>query len=253
MPTGVYERTEEHKRIISQALMGNTHCVGRIPWDKGKTLSEEHKRKISESGKGRLSWNKGKKFSEESRKKMSEVRLKNPNRYWLGKKRSKKTIEKTRLANLGKHLTEETKRKISESKKGEKHHFYGKHFSKEYREKLSKAHIGIQARENNPNWQGGLSYEPYTPEFNRQLKELIRQRDGYKCQLCGMPEIENIKKLDIHHIDYNKKNCLPKNLISLCKKCHQKTNYNRDYWERYFNENEVNEENILIKLKEVNK
>lgn len=82
-----------------------------------------------------------------------------------------------------------------------------------------------------PMWKGGISSEPYPFNFNKELKELIRKRDNYQCQLCGMPECENIKKLDIHHIDYDKKNLNPKNLISLCRNCHMKTNYNREYWE----------------------
>lgn len=49
-----------------------------------------------------------------------------------------------------------------------------------------------------------------------------------------MPEIENIKKLSIHHINYVKKNCLPDNLISLCRSCNSKVNTNRNIWERYF-------------------
>ncbi|GAG86075.1 unnamed protein product, partial [marine sediment metagenome] len=42
----------------------------------------------------------------------------------------------------------------------------------------------------NPAYIDGRSCEPYTPEFNKQLKELIRNRDGYKCQKCGCSEIE---------------------------------------------------------------
>ena len=41
-------------------------------------------------------------------------------------------------------------------------------------------------------------------------------------------------KLDVHHINYDKKNCSSDNLISLCHSCHLKTNYNRVYWENYF-------------------
>lgn len=37
--------------------------------------------------KGCTPWNKGKKMSIEQRKKLSDIRKKNPNRYWLGKKR----------------------------------------------------------------------------------------------------------------------------------------------------------------------
>ena len=87
---------------------------------------------------------------------------------------------------------------------------------------------------NNPNWLGGISFEPYTTEFNKQLKELIRLRDGYKCQKCGCSEIENIRKLSIHHVDYNKKNCLPENLITLCIGCNGKVNKNRKKWIKYF-------------------
>jgi len=89
--------------------------------------------------------------------------------------------------------------------------------------------------ENNPNWRGGKSFEPYPLNWNKTFKEQIRYRDGYTCQLCGCPEIECRRKLSIHHIDYNKENLNPNNLISLCVKCHCKTNSYREYWENYFN------------------
>jgi group I intron endonuclease len=43
---------------------------------------------------------------------------------------------------LGKKHTEETKTKMSEAKKGEKHPMYGKTFSEEYKKKLSESHKG---------------------------------------------------------------------------------------------------------------
>lgn len=79
-----------------------------------------------------------------------------------------------------------------------------------------------------------LSYEIYPLGWNKTFKEQIRRRDEYKCQLCGLPEAECFRRLDIHHIDYDKKNCNPDNLITLCKNCHAKTNYNRNYWTNYF-------------------
>lgn len=88
--------------------------------------------------------------------------------------------------------------------------------------------------ENNPNYIHGKAYEPYSSKFNESLKELIRNRDNRKCQLCGCPEIECNRKLDVHHIDYDKKNCKKENLISLCIKCNYKVNFNRDYWFSYF-------------------
>lgn len=86
----------------------------------------------------------------------------------------------------------------------------------------------------NNNWKGGLSNEPYPFEFNKELKELIHYRDG-QCQRCGCPEVENGRKLDIHHIDYNKQNLNPDNLISLCRSCNLIVNFNREKWEIYFN------------------
>ena len=43
---------------------------------------------------------------------------------------------------LGKHFSEETKKKLSEANKGEKNPMYGKHFSEEHKKKLSEANKG---------------------------------------------------------------------------------------------------------------
>ena len=86
----------------------------------------------------------------------------------------------------------------------------------------------------NHQWRGGLSFEPYTPAFNRALKDSIRQRDGYCCQLCGVPECECTRKLNCHHIDYKKDHTSDNNLVALCKSCNSRVNANRDYWVAYF-------------------
>ena len=97
----------------------------------------------------------------------------------------------------------------------------------------------------NGSWKGGD--KEYGAEFDSALKEQIRFRDNYKCQICGCSQLENGKQLDVHHIDYNKKNCNWNNLISLCIGCHRKTNGNRDYWENYFKNFLIKKEKILIK------
>ena len=56
-------------------------------------------------------------------------------------------IRKQREAKIGRKLSEEHKGKISESHKGEKHHFYGKKFSEDYKKKLSESHKGIRQSE----------------------------------------------------------------------------------------------------------
>jgi len=99
----------------------------------------------------------------------------------------------------------------------------------EVAEKLSNINKKI-CGEKHPNWRGGISFEPYGKEFNKALKEQIRKRDDYQCQECGYFQKDLIYKLPVHHIDYDKKNNDPINLISLCKSCHSKTNYDRDDW-----------------------
>jgi len=90
--------------------------------------------------------------------------------------------------------------------------------------------------ENHPNWQGGIGKLPYPYEFNKKLKELIRERDNYTCQICDIKEKVFYRKLDVHHIDYDKDNLDPRNLISLCQNCHSRTNFKREYWQKYFAE-----------------
>ncbi len=89
-------------------------------------------------------------------------------------------------------------------------------------------------RENHWNWQDGKSFEQYPEEFNKELKNLIRNRDGYFCRLCGRNEDGMKQKLHVHHVDYDKQNCKKENLILLCRKCHLRTNWNRDSWKKYF-------------------
>ena len=78
----------------------------------------------------------------------------------------------------------------------------------------------------------------YPIDFNEQLKEEVRDRDNHECQCCHKTEEQELidlnRKLSIHHIDYDKENCNEENLISLCIRCHLKTNYNREYWKMLF-------------------
>lgn len=81
------------------------------------------------------------------------------------------------------------------------------------------------------NWKGGKKKLDYGIEFDKKLKELVKTRDMKVCQLCNN---EPKKRLQVHHIDYNKKNNNPNNLIALCNSCHTKTNFNRNFWKEYF-------------------
>lgn len=84
--------------------------------------------------------------------------------------------------------------------------------------------------EGSPHWLGGISREPYSWEFNEELRERIRQRENHKCFICWLSG--NGKALQVHHIDYDKKNNDLSNLCALCPSCHGATNFNRDYWQK---------------------
>lgn len=151
-------------------------------------------RKISITKKGTKPWNTGKKWSDEVKKKFRLAKLKNPIRYWLNKKRYPETIEKMRQAKLRNPVR----------------YWLGKK-------------MPMITGENHFNWNGGSSFEPYSRDWNSELKRRIRYRDNFTC-ICGN------YGYNVHHIDYNKKNCNPDNLVTLCDSCHGKTNHSRDYW-----------------------
>lgn len=188
----------------------------------GKILSEEHKEKL------RLA-NLGKHHSEESKQK---IRLGH-----VGKTHTEEAKEKIRLSKLGNKFTlgkkrsEESKRKMAERKIGYVPWIKGRkgiyHHSEEWKNKFALAFLG----ESNPNWKGGTSFLPYCNKFNDRLKEQIRERDGRKCQICGRTELQNSRKLSVHHVHYDKENCYP-DLLAICFKCNSVINGNRDYWEK---------------------
>lgn len=59
-----------------------------------------------------------------------------------------------------------------------------------------------------PNWTNG--------EFS--YKETLKRSNI--CQICILCETENKKVLIVHHIDKNRKNNTPQNLIWICRNCH---------------------------------
>ena len=169
------------------------------------------------------------------------------NKRTLGYKHSQESRQKMSKSKKGHFVSEETKKKIAEAQSGEKNHNYGKHYSYEYKRKMSellkghrhsdetKKKISIARKgkasfigRHHPNWKGGISFEPYSIDWTETLKRSVRERDKYICQLC------NQYGNNVHHIDYDKQNCNPNNLITLCKKCNAKVNYNRNTWIKYF-------------------
>ena len=165
---------------------------------KGKRFTEEHKKKISKSLKG---WQP----SLETRKNMSKA----------AKKRcsTKEYQYKMKYNNP-----------MSNPKTIEKY----KKSMKDYWE----SRIGVPRPEhaiaisgpNHHNWQGGKSFEEYCGVWCDEFKDMIRERDGFVCQICGSTPADR-ESLSVHHIDGDKKNCSLDNMISLCRSCHTRIHF----------------------------
>jgi hypothetical protein len=194
--------------------------------NRGRFVSEATRRKLSEKNTGRKHTekskrkiskaNKGRKHTEKSKKKMSllhkkegyvnEGQFKKGTQHWLGRKHTEKSKRKISESHKKENLSEETLRKLSEVKLGEK----------------------------NYSWLGGISFEPYDKNFNRRFKKFIRDRDSNTCMLCGINRKKLKKALHVHHCDYDKLNTKEENCLSLCGSCHGKTNSNRKHWTKFF-------------------
>ena len=133
--------------------------------------------------------------SDETRRKMAAWRLGRPRPDLLGKPRSPETKARIANGNRGKHLSIETRLKLSESKRGPRH----------------------------PKWKGGIT--PVHKALRNGLAswaKMVKERDGYRCVLCGATE--NL------HADHIKPVALYPELIrdlangrTLCFPCHKKT------------------------------
>ena len=153
-------------------------------------------------------------MSEEAKQKISVAMREKHGKHWLGKKHSSETKQKMRENHgkywLGKKHSPETIQKMRDVKKGE----------------------------NNPNWRGGSSFEPYCVKFNNEFKERVRNFFGRKCVECGIDECDNDVRLHVHHVNFRKDSCCSTAVIplfvTLCTSCHSKSNYNREYWEDRF-------------------
>ncbi len=174
-----------------------------IVWNKHKFIKGHHNIGKSSAMKGQIPWNKGISF------------LAGKNHPLYGIPRTKEQKDRQSKAIKGKIPSELTRKIWSEQRKGK----------------------------GNPNWQGGISFEPYCFKFNNELKEQVRIRDNYTCQLCGNMW-KNGRKYTVHHIHYDKINCHP-DLICLCNKCNSVVNFNRPYYESLFM-NKLNERQLLF-------
>lgn len=89
----------------------------------------------------------------------------------------------------------------------------------------------------NPQWKGGI-----TPEGNKlraekvtlELRKEVYQRDDYTCRLCN----KHGGKLELHHIVpvWQNQELIdePKNLVTLCVKCHDRIQNHEHEYAEYF-------------------
>lgn len=113
--------TPEGRKAIADTHRGNTYSLGMEPWNKGKigVYSEEVLNLLSQAAKGNTNF-KGKKHTEASNKRNSEA-------------------NKGRVPwNLGKMITEEARKNLSEAHMGHVP-------SEETRKKMSESHRGVVA------------------------------------------------------------------------------------------------------------
>ena len=92
-----------------------------------------------------------------------------------------------------------------------------------------------QTGQNNCSWLGGISFEPYCPTWkDKEFKNYILTRDNFKCQNPDCWGTSN--GLARHHINFNKKDCSPDNIITVCSSCNSRANKDREWHESYYNE-----------------
>jgi len=263
----------ENKEIFRDAkgrfVKGNYYNYGfkkgMISWNKGISCSEKSKDKIRNSNyhknlKGKNHPMYGKKHKEKTLELMSLAKKGKPCEFiktkfkkghitinilkldkelieelYLNKNKSIKEIAKICNCNYVSILNKLKEMDIFKKNKNRKESKYwkDKSFSNEHKVNLKIAKLG-KIREDANNWQGGLSFEPYTSDFNNQFKDKIRQRDNQICMICGIHREKLKKALCIHHINYDKQLTIPQNCISLCDICHLKTNSNRKHWTKFF-------------------
>lgn len=159
-------------------------------------------------------------LSEETKKKISLANK--------GKVRSPEVVEMLRRQQLGKKLSELTKRKIGDSIRGEKNGNFGRNFSIETRKKMSESRKGIYIAEKHPRWKGGISRAYKTGYYSVEYKlwrKAVFERDGYTCQDCGFYGGHGY--ITAHHIKsfakYPKLRFELSNGKTLCEDCHKLT------------------------------
>ncbi len=213
MPVKGIHQSPEHIRKRTEAMLKT-----RAAWSEEKRAEANQNNVLSYIGQP--AWNKGKKCPQYS----------GSNHWNWGNNMPQESIEKTRKKLTGVKQSPERIKNRFDSRAGYRH-------SPETKAKIGAGNTGKEGLrgELNKNWRGGTSCEPYAPIWiDKRFKAGIRERDNHTCQ---NPDCrKNGDYLVIHHVNYQKKDCEPTNLITLCNSCNCRANYNRDFWQAGYTE-----------------
>jgi len=217
-----FTKCENYKNTLKERLTGSNNPFY------GKTHTQKSKKLMSKSHKGTPAWNKGKNniYSQETRKKMSESHK--------GKTAWNKSLKNWMPENSKQNRIKKIKG-LPSSKKGKTYEeLYGKEKAKQLKIDKQLFLYGRFTGSNSCHWKGGISGEPYCEQWkDKDYKESIKERDKYRClnpECCS----KNKQDIVIHHIDYNKLNCHPNNLITVCRSCNLKANFNRKWHKGWY-------------------
>lgn len=215
-----FRHSEETRKKLSESHKG------KVGYWKGKEMPEEVRKKISVSHKGLNTWTKGLKHTEETKRKMS-INAKYNNNHKLPN-------------NKGRKHSEEWNKKNSEWHKGKVSPRKGAVLNKETRRKISESKKGQMSEEKHWNWKGGIT--PINHKIRTSLeyklwRNAILERDNYTCVWCGKKQGWNkeqkiIIKMHADHIKpfahYPELRFAIDNGRTLCESCHRTT----DTWGR---------------------
>lgn len=226
---------------LSNVMYRHNPYLGRKSWNRNKKALQVAWNKGQRGVQ--VAWNKGKKLSESHCKALSESHKGLPgNRN--GQKQPREAVEKTRLANLGRKQSEETKQKRGLAMRGKR--------------------LGS----NSNLWRGGIN--PLREVIrglaeDTEWKKKVFARDNYTCQMCfkrGLYiEAHHMKEFSIifrEFLDEYKQYSPIKdkyalvalarqyskfwdinNGLTLCKECHDKVDHNKSIYEPLGNKNPI--------------
>lgn len=205
MPKKGFKFSEESKQKMRQSALGNTSHLGH-------KLSEEQRKRLSDSHKGQIAWNKG-------------LKGVMPPVWNKGIKYSEELKKKFSICQTGKKFSKEHKKKLSENNIK---YWLGKKHTEETKRKISIHHKGLCVGENNYQWKKDRTeiMEKHrlrsTIEWKNWRMEVF-SRDKYTCQECDVAG----GVLEPHHIIPIRSDISKifevKNGITLCRQCHMKT------------------------------